>query len=462
MLKSTKKSKRSLSNLNVKQTLDIRKTEVLSSMFDSYTSKTQKSKKLHEKAKSVLPAGVSYAIRHFEPYPFYTARAKGSKLFDVDGNEYVDFWLGHTALILGHSPPAVVEAVKKQLENGTHYGTSHELEIKLAKQIVKIVASAEMVRFTNSGTEANMYATRLARAYTGRTKIAKFEGGWHGGYDALHTSVKSPFNIPESAGLTAGALQDTIVLPFNDLEGVSERLKNKEVASITIEPVLGAGGGIPAEKEFLKGLRELCNERGILLIFDEVITGFRLAPGGGQQYYGVTPDITVFGKILGGGFPIGAFCGRREVMERIDALVYRRPYYSFHGGTFAANPISMTAGLATLKVLEDGQLINELNNIGGKIREKLNEIFEANEMKVQVTGAGSLFNTHFTRGEVKDARAASKADKKKQVDYHLNLIANGVFLLPTHTGALSTVHSETDIEKLLLETEKYAKQCERM
>lgn len=436
--------------------------EVLSSMFDSYISKTRKSKELYERAKSVLPAGVSYAIRHFEPYPFYTARAKGSKLFDVDGNEYVDFWLGHTALILGHSPPIVVEAVKKQLENGTHYGTSHELEIKLAEQIVKIVASAEMVRFTNSGTEANMYATRLTRAYTGRTKIAKFEGGWHGGYDALHTSVKYPFNIPESAGLTTGALQDTIVLPFNDLERVRETLKNKEVASITIEPVLGAGGGIPAEKEFLKGLRELCDDKGILLIFDEVITGFRLAPGGGQQYYGTTPDITVFGKILGGGFPIGALCGRREIMERIDTLVYERPHYSFHGGTFAANPISMTAGLATLKVLEDGQLINELNNVGGKIREKLKEIFEANEVEVQVTGAGSLFNTHFTKGEVKDVRAASKADRKKQVDYHLNLIANGVFVLPTHAGALSTAHSETDIKKLLLETEKYARQCERM
>ena len=433
--------------------------EVLSDMFDSYTSKTRKSKELHERAKTVLPAGVSYAIRHFEPYPFYTARAKGSKLFDVDGNEYVDFWLGHTALILGHSPPAVVEAVKKQLENGTHYGTSHELEIKLAEQIVKIVPSAEMVRFTNSGTEANMYATRLARAYTDRSKIAKFEGGWHGGYDALHISVKYPFDVPESAGLTTGALQDTIVLPFNDLEGVKERLKNKEVASITIEPVLGAGGGIPVEKEFLKGLRELCNERGILLIFDEVITGFRLAPGGGQQYYGVTPDITVFGKILGGGFPIGAFCGRRDIMERIDTLVYERPHYSFHGGTFAANPISMTAGLATLKILEDGQLANKLNNGGGKIREKLREIFEADDVDVQVTGAGSLFNTHFTKGEVKDARAPSKTDKKKQVDYHLRLIANGVFFLPTHTGALSIAHSETDIEKLFLETEKYAKQC---
>lgn len=433
------------------------KREALSNMFNSYVSKTQKSKDLYERAKIVLPAGVSYSIRYFKPYPFYTARAKGSKLYDVDGNEYVDFWLGHTALILGHSPPAVVEAVKRQLESGTHYGTSHELEIKLAEQVVKIVPSAEMVRFTNSGTEANMYATRLARAYTGRSKIAKFEGGWHGGYDALHTGVKYPFNIPESAGLTAGALQDTVVLPFNNLEGVKEKLKNKRVASIVVEPVLGAGGGIPAEKEFLKGLRELCDEKGILLIFDEVITGFRLALGGGQQYYGVTPDITVFGKILGGGFPIGAFCGRREIMERIDMLIYERPYYSFHGGTFAANPISMTAGLATLKILESGQLINKLNKVGGKIREQLREIFEVNDVDVQVTGAGSLFSTHFTKEEVKDARAASKADKKKQIDYHLNLITNGVFFLPTHTGALSTAHSEEDIEKLFSETERYAR-----
>ena len=439
--------------------VDIELKRKCPSMFDSYVSKTRKSKDLYERAKRFLPAGVSYAIRHFEPYPFYTAKAKGSKLFDVDGNEYIDFWLGHTALILGHNPPAVVEAVKSQLKNGTHYGTSHELEIQLAEQIVKMVPSAEMVRFTNSGTEANMYATRLARAYAGRSKIAKFEGGWHGGYDALHISVKYPFDIPESAGLTAGSLQDTIVLPFNDLEGVKEKLKNEEVASITIEPVLGAGGGIPAEKEFLKGLRELCDERSVLLIFDEVITGFRLAPGGGEQYYGVTPDIAVFGKILGGGFPIGAFCGRREIMKRLDTLLYERPHYSFHGGTFTANPISMTAGLATLKILKDGQLINKLNNVGGKIREKLKEIFEVNGVDVQVTGAGSLFNTHFTREEVKNAHAASKADKKKLINYHLSLITDGVFFLPAHTGALSTAHSEADIEKLFSETEKYAKQC---
>jgi glutamate-1-semialdehyde 2,1-aminomutase len=428
-------------------------------MFEEYISKTSKSKALYERAKKVLPAGVSYGIRYFEPYPFYTAKAKGSKLYDVDGNKYIDFWLGHTALILGHNPPTVIEAVKRQLENGTHFGTCHELEITLAEQVAKMVPSAEMVRFSNSGTEANMYAARLARSYTRRSKIAKFEGGWHGGYDALHVGVKYPFNIQESAGLTSGALQDTIVVPFNDLETVKKKLKNEEVASVIIEPVLGGGGGVPAEKEFLKGLREFCDEKGILLIFDEVITGFRLAPGGAQEYYGVAPDITVFGKILGGGFPIGAFCGSRKTMERLDTRVYERPHCSFHGGTFTANPIATTAGLATLKVLEDGRMINELNRLGDKIRVQLREIFEANGVNVQVTGTGSIFNTHFTKEKIKDANAASKADKNKLVEYHLKLIENGVFFLPTHTGALSIAHSEADIEKLFSETEKYAKQC---
>jgi glutamate-1-semialdehyde 2,1-aminomutase len=427
-------------------------------MTKEYVSRTSKSKALYERAKKVLPTGVSYAIRYFEPYPFYTAKARGSKLYDVDGNEYIDFWLGHTALILGHSPPIVVDAVRKQLENGTQYGTSHELEIALAEQVVKMVPSAQMVRFTNSGTEANMYATRLARAYAGKEKIAKFEGGWHGGYDALHVGVKYPYDIPESAGLTAGATQDTILLPFNDLEGVRKRLKNVEIASMIVEPVLGSGGGIPAEREFLKGLREFCDERDILLIFDEVITGFRLAPGGAQQCYGVKPDIMVLGKILGGGFPIGAFCGSRKIMERIDSLIYRRPSYSFHGGTFTGNPITMTAGLATLKALEDGVLINGLNKLGNRIRIELREIIERNNEHVQLVGDGSLFNVHFTKEKVMDALIASRTDKKRLFDYNLHLITRGIFFLPGHNGALSTAHSDIDIERLFRETEQYFKQ----
>ena len=427
-------------------------------MGNSYTRRTPSSRRFYERAKHVLPAGVSYSIRHFEPYPFYTARAQGSKLYDADGNEYVDFWLGHTALILGHNPKPVIMVVKKQLEKGVLYGTSHETEIELAEQVVKMVPSAKMVRFTNSGTEANMYAIRLARAYTGLSKIAKFEGGWHGGYDALQKGVRYPFDMPESAGLTTQATQETIVLPFNDLNGVEEKLKNQKVASITVEPVLGAGGVIPAEREFLKGLRELCDEKNILLIFDEVITGFRLAPGGGQQYYGVIPDITVLGKILGGGFPIGAFCGSQEIMNRLDTSLYERPHYSFHGGTFAANPMSMVAGLATLKILEDGVVAKSLNRNGEKTKNELRDIFETNDMDVQVTGAGSLFFTHFTKEKVKNAHVAAQADKKKLRDYHTCLIADGVFILPTHEAVLSAAHSKDDLEKLICKTEEYTRQ----
>lgn len=414
---------------------------------------------MYERAKKVLPAGVSYAIRHFDPYPFYSAKAKGSKLYDVDGNEYVDFWLGHTALILGHRPSIVVNAVKRQLEKGIHYGTAHELEVDLAEQVTKMIPSAEMVRFTNSGTEANMYAIRLARAYTGRSKIAKFEGGWHGGYDAVHVAVKPPYDTLESAGLTTGVLEDTAVLPFNNLEGVEKNLKNIEekVAAIIIEPVLGSGGAIPAERCFLKGLREICNRHGILLIVDEVITGFRLAPGGVEEYFGVKPDITVLGKILGGGFPVGAFCGPAEIMERINHIQRQKPQYSFHGGTFTANPITMTAGLATLKILEDGQLIKRLNRLGDDLRTRLKEIFEANSIDVQVTGEGSLFSVHFIKGEVKDCSAAFRADRQKLLKYHLKLIERGLFFLPAHIGSLSTAHSEADIEKLYVETGEVAK-----
>lgn len=432
-------------------------TKVVHLMPKTYTSKTPKSRKLYERAKRVLPAGVSYIIRHFEPYPFYTARAKGSKLIDEDGNEYIDFWLGHTALILGHSPPQVIEAVKKQIEHGTHYGTSHELEIAMAEQIVRMVPCADVVRFTNSGTEAVMYATRLARTYTRRSKIVKFEGGWHGGYDAVHVAVSPPLDVPQSAGLTDGSLKDTIVAPYNDLGGVRKKVENEEIAAMIIEPMLGAGGGVPAENEFLEGLRELCSEKGALLIFDEVITGFRLAPGGGQQFYGVTPDMTVLGKILGGGFPAGAFVGRREIMERVDALTYERPRFSFHGGTFCANPVTMTAGLTTLKILEDGKLINRLNQKGEKIRDELRDIFGRRGVDVQVTGAGSLFSTHFTNEKVKDVRGVFKADRRRLLDYHMHLIANGVFFLPTKVGALSTAHSDEDIQKFLMEAENYAR-----
>lgn len=426
-------------------------------MAERYLSMTTQSRKLYDRAKQVLPAGVSYFLRFMEPYPFYTAKAKGSRLYDVDGNEYIDFWMGHHALILGHSSQKIIKEVLKQLEKGTHYGTAHELEIALAEQVTEMIPNADMVRFSNSGTEANMYATRLARTYTGRNKIGKFEGGWHGGYDALHKAVKPPFDVPESGGLTEATLRDTVVLPLNNIEKVRQTIKREKLAGIIIEPVLGAAGCILAEKEFLKELKEICYENGTLLIFDEVITGFRLAPGGAQQFFDVKADIAVFGKILGGGFPIGAIAGPKDIMTRMDALSYGRPNFSFHGGTFCANPATMTAGLTTLKLLKDGKLLRRLNKLGDYVRGQLNNIFDRQGQDVQVTGVSSLWHTHFTKETVKDVNAAARANKEKLVQYHMHLIENGVFFLPTKTGSLSTVHTKNDIGKLLAETEVFAK-----
>lgn len=427
-------------------------------MQRDYASKTIKSKRLHKRAKKVLPAGVSYFIRYFEPYPFYVNWAKGSKIKDVDGNVYIDFWMGHYANILGHSPSNIIEAVKKQVEHGTHYGVCHELEIALAEQVVRMVPSAQLVRFSNSGTEAAMYVIRLARTYTKKSKIVKFEGGWHGGYDALHLAVKPPFDMPQSNGILEGALKDTLVAPFNDLQETEQRIKNQEIAAVIVEPVLGAGGCISAEKEFLKGLRELCTQKDALLIFDEIITGFRLAPGGGQQYYSVIPDITILGKILGGGFPIGAIAGRRDIMERMDPVLFERPNFSFQGGTFTANPVTLSAGFEMLKTLEDGRIISQISNEGEKVQKGLVDIFERENIDARVNRAGSLFHVHFTKEEVKNANVAFKADREKLAEYHMALINNGVFFLPTKTGAISDSHSTNDLEKLLVETERYVKE----
>lgn len=416
---------------------------------------TKKSKQLYERAKRVLPAGVSYFLRCIEPYPFYTARAKGSKLYDVDGNTYIDFWNGHYSLILGHSHPRVMRQVKRQLDQGSHYGTAHELEIALAEQVKIMVPGVEMTRFSSSGTEAMMYAARLARTVTGRSQIGKFEGGWHGGYDALHVAVRQPFDLPESNGLTLGSVQDTIVLPYNNAEKVQEILKHDKLAAVFVEPVLGSGGCIPAQVDFLKELKELCTNSGTLLIFDEVITGFRLASGGASEFFGIEPDIHVFGKILGGGFPIGAIAASEEIMEHVNPLKYPRPKFSFHGGTFTGNPVTMRAGLETLKTLQDGKVINQLNRKGDKVRRQLKDVFVRNGLDVQVTGVSSLWHTHFTKEKIIDSNNAARADREKLKKYHMHLIANGVFFLPGKTGALSTAHTKDDLDKLLSETEKF-------
>jgi glutamate-1-semialdehyde 2,1-aminomutase len=428
-------------------------------LSQDYERRTLKSREDFERAKKVFPAGVSYRIRSIEPYPFYAAKASGSKITDVDGNVFTDYWCGHFALILGHAHPDVVRAVKEQAEKGFHYGIAHELELKLAMQICKMIPSAQLLRFCGSGTDANMFATRLARTYTHRTKIGKFEGNWHGAYDPLHIAVKPPFDVPASGGLTEGALEDTVVLPYNNLEEVRKTMKQKELASVVIEPMMGAGGMIPAEKEFLKGLAELCKEEGTLLIFDEVITGFRLGPGGAQKKWGITPDLTVLGKIAGGGLPMGVLVGRREIMEHMDHTKYQVPEYCFHGGTHTGNPMSATAGLATLKILEDGSAYKKIDAFGEKMRRELTDIFGRAGLDFQTTGVDSLVGCHFTKVPVKDIISANTGNKELSKKLMAHLLDRKIFALTSELVhcAISTAHTEKDIDEFLSVAEEFAK-----
>lgn len=430
-----------------------------------YESSTPRSRELFHIAQRYLPGGVSYSIRYFEPYPIYVSRARGQKLWDLDGNEYTDYWIGHGAKIMGHAYPPVIETIRKQIEIGIHVGLPHEYEVKLAEQMCKMVPSVEKVRFTNSGTEANMYAVRLARAYTKRSTIVKFEGNWHGGYDALHIAVSPPYG-ELYAGLTHGAVKDTVVLPYNNLEAVEKTANEVELAAIIAEPVAGAGGMIPAEKEFLKGLRELCDKIGALLIFDEVITGFRLSAGGAQKIYGVNPDITTFGKIVGGGeFAVGAFGGNDEIMELLDQLKYRNYHERvFQGGTFSANMLMTSAGYTLLSELERrNEIYDYLDSLGEKLRRSIGEILEKYGLGY-TTGIGSLVGVHFTPSRPKDVKEAqTMKDREKSRRYFRHLLENNIIALTNENPQffISASHTHEDVEKVIRATEEYAKNIKR-
>ena len=428
--------------------------------IDTYASSTSMSERLFERAQQVLPAGVSYSIRDFPPHPFYVDRAEGCHLYDVDGNAYTDYWSGHGALLLGHRPTPVIEAVARQLERGTHFGFSHPLEIEMAELVRSMMPGAEMIRYTNSGTEANMYAVGLARAHTGREKIAKADGGWHGGYDALNKAVHPPFTTPEAAGISAGAVDDTRTFTFNDLDSVWDVIKGKDVACVVIEPMMGAAGFIPAESEFLAGLKTICRETGTLLIFDEVVTGFRLGPGGAQELLGVRPDITVIGKIMGGGFPVGALCGRREVFERFDHRRFpHRQDRAAHGGTFSANPVSMAAGMATLAALQDGAVYAHVDRLGEQARAGLEAIFGKSGIDAAITGLKSTFSVHFQKETPRNARDTARNDVALARRYYDFLLSRRiVYLTPSMPHMfLNAAHRAEDVALFLSGTEDFAK-----
>jgi len=421
-------------------------------------SRTRKSKEVFERAKAIIPGGVSYQIRQFEPYPFCVARASGSRLYDVDGNEFVDFWCTHFAQILGHAYPSVVEALAEQARKGYHHGAFSELESSLAAMVTRMVPSAEAVKFANSGTEANMYAIRLTRTFTKRVKVAKFEGGWHGGYDALHVAVLSPFEAPQSGGLSDGSVADTISLPYNDLETTRKRLKAEPPACVIVEPVMLVAGVLPARRDFLRGLRELCDELDSLLVFDEVVTGFRLGKGGGQEYYGVLPDLTTLGKILGGALPIGAIAGRADIMAHTDREKYSGTDFSFIGGTGICNAMSMAAGIATLQELEKGDVYSKINGLGEMARVKLTEAFRDRGVPFQATGVGSMFGCHFTDHAITDARSANMSDRTRAEGFRKQLIERGIFMIVTGSmhGCVSYSHTARDVEALASAAREYA------
>lgn len=421
-----------------------------------YIAKTKKSRELYEESSKYMPSGVSYALRYMSPYPLYIVRAKGTRVYDIDGNEYVDFWMGHGVQLLGHLHPVVVEAVKKVLEIGSHIGFEHPYVVEYSELLAKVLPGVEMVRFTNSGTEANMYAIRLARAYTGRKYIVKVEGGWHGGYDGLHKAVTYPYIKPESSGLLDEVALYTLVVPFNDLDALEAVLRKYEVAAFIVEPVMGAAGCLEPESEYLREVKRLTEEYGALLIFDEVITGFRLALGGAQEYYGVRADIVVLGKAISGGVgAIGAIAARSDIMELMDHLKRPEPAMRvFHGGTYVANPMSIITGHVLVKYLyENRHLYEESNSLWSEFRSRVQKACEENSVECWTTGTASLSGLHFTTKRPRSAREVYEARWSKLVERTLHLYSRvrGVVYMSERVAHYlpSLVHSREDVERLV-------------
>ncbi len=410
-----------------------------------------KSEKLFELAKGYMPGGVSSPVRAYEPYPFYTARAKGSKIYDVDGKEYIDYCLAYGPLVLGHGNEEVKRAVVDQLGKGWLYGTPHEKEITLAEKIISHYPSVEMVRFVNTGSEATMAAIRLARGFTGRDKIVKIEGGFHGAHDGVLVKAGSgatTFGIPDSKGIPKDSVKNTLQIPFNDAEALTTVLQNNSVAAIILEPVMGNVGPIAPAANYLSEVRRITKENDVLLILDEVITGFRLALGGAQEYYGVDADLTVLGKIVGGGFPIGMFGGKREIMALVapSGAVYQ-------AGTFSGNPVSVTAGLKTIEILERDSVPERINELGASMRTVLSELVRDSNVEGCVSGVGSMFKVFFSPGgvAVKNYADALGCDKAKYMRLFHKMLSSGVFLPPSQfeTNFVSFAHTDEDIEKTI-------------
>jgi len=422
-----------------------------------YASKTSRSRTLHEEAVAVMPGGNSRTTTFFDPYPFYFQRGQGAHIWDVDGTERVDFNNNYTSLVLGHATPDVVKAVQAAAESGLSFPGPTEHEIRLAEMLVRRVPSVESLRFTNSGTEATMNAVRLARAFTGRPKLAKFEGAFHGTHDWVMVSVsgdtkswgnrRRPKPVAWSDGIPPAVLKHTVVLPWNDGEACEEILAKEasSIAAVIVDPFMCNAGLLPPIDGFLSKLREVTERHGILLIFDEVIS-FRTAWGGAQERLGVRPDLTTFGKIIGGGLPVGAFGGRRDVMAYYDPR--KGGARISQGGTFNANPVTMAAGVATLNALTP-EAYTRLDVLGDRLRGGVTRLLGNMRRRAQVSGVGSLFWLHWTSETLTDYRSTRAKDTEMPLRVFMGMLNEGILVTPRGLGACSLAMGDEEVDRFV-------------
>ena len=418
-----------------------------------------RSRQLFEEAQRYLPGGVDSPVRAFRAVggqPLFIQKGQGSHIWDADGNSYVDYVGSWGPLIAGHAHPRVVAALKSAAERGTSYGAPTELEIELARLVTSALPSVDLVRFVNSGTEATMSALRLARAFTGRDKIIKFDGCYHGHADGLLVKAGSgiaTLGLPDSPGVPAAYAQQTLVAPYNDLKAVEDlfRAYAGQVAAVILEPVAANMGVVPPGEGFLRGLRDLTQREGALLIFDEVITGFRVGWSGAQGLYGVQPDLTCLGKIIGGGLPVGAYGGRRQIMEQVAPL---GPVYQ--AGTLSGNPLAMTAGIETLKILQEAGTYQRLEALAARLADGLLAAAKAAEVPVYGTRVGSVMTLFFAKGPVTDYASARTADTGRFATYFRAMLEQGVYLAPSQFEAtfVSLAHTDEDVSLTLNAAEK--------